>query len=49
MPARLAPDKSRGYLVPIGVSVRGTGETGIFKRLIALLVLGLGLPQEELS
>ena len=37
MPARLAPDKSRGYLIPIGVSVRGTGETGIFKRLIALL------------
>jgi len=37
MPARLAPDKSRGYLIPMGVSVRGTGETGIFKRMVALL------------
>ncbi|HZP67171.1 MAG TPA: cyanophycinase [Rudaea sp.] len=37
MPARLAPDQSRGYLIPMGVSVRGPGETGIFKRLIALL------------
>ena len=37
MPARLAPDQSRGYLVPMGTSVRGAGETGIFKRLIALL------------
>jgi len=37
MPARLAPDKSRGYLIAAGVSVRGTGETGIFKRLVAML------------
>ena len=37
MPARLAPDQSRGYLIPIGTSVRDAGETGIFKRLIALL------------
>jgi cyanophycinase len=37
VPARLAPDQSRGYLIPIGLSVRGAGETGIFKRLIALL------------
>lgn len=37
MPARLAPDKSRGYLIAAGVSVRGAGETGIFKRLIAML------------
>jgi cyanophycinase len=35
LPARLAPDQSRGYLIPIGVSVRGGGEAGIFKRLIA--------------
>lgn len=37
MPARLAPDKSRGYLIPMGIAVRGAGETGIFKRLVALL------------
>ncbi|MEO8802143.1 MAG: cyanophycinase [Rudaea sp.] len=37
MPARLAPDKSRGYLIPMGVALRGAGETGIFKRLVALL------------
>lgn len=37
MPARLAPDQSRGYLIPIGVSVRGAGEAGIFKRLIAMV------------
>lgn len=37
MPARIAPDQSRGYLIPIGVSVRGAGETGIFKRLIAII------------
>ncbi|MGH8042116.1 MAG: cyanophycinase [Rudaea sp.] len=40
MPARLAPDQSRGYLVAIGVSVRGAGETGIFKRLFAMLERG---------
>jgi cyanophycinase len=37
MPARLAPDQSRGYLVAAGVSVRGESESGIFKRLLALL------------
>ncbi|MGA9334450.1 MAG: cyanophycinase [Rudaea sp.] len=37
MPARLAPDKSRGYLIPMGMAVRAPGESGIFKRLIALL------------
>src|SRR5690348_11417611 len=37
MPARLAPDQSRGYLIPMGTSVRGAGETGIFKRMVALL------------
>jgi cyanophycinase len=37
MPAKLAPDQSRGYLIPIGTTVRGTGETGIFKRLVAML------------
>lgn len=37
MPAKIAPDQSRGYLIPIGATVRGAGETGIFKRLIAQL------------
>jgi len=37
MPARIAPDQSRGYLIPIVTTVRGAGETGIFKRLIAML------------
>src|SRR5260221_11581630 len=37
MPSKLAPDQSRGYLIPIGTTVRGAGETGIFKRLIAML------------
>ncbi|MBU6199411.1 MAG: cyanophycinase [Xanthomonadaceae bacterium] len=37
MPARLAPDQSRGYLVPLGASVRGAGQTGIFRRLFAIL------------
>lgn len=37
MPARLAPDQSRGFLIPIGTSLRGAGQTGIFKRLLAML------------
>src|SRR3954466_5555640 len=37
MPARLAPDQSRGYLIAIGTTVRGAGETGIFKRIIGLI------------
>ena len=37
MPAKIAPDQSRGYLIPVGATVRGTGETGIFKRLMAML------------
>lgn len=37
MPAKLAPDQSRGLLIPIGASVRGAGQTGIFKRLLAML------------
>ncbi len=37
MPARLAPDQSRGYLIAAGFSVRGASEPGIFKRLLALL------------
>ncbi|HET8941897.1 MAG TPA: cyanophycinase [Rudaea sp.] len=37
MPARLAPDQSRGYLIPMGISLHGAGETGILARLIALL------------
>jgi cyanophycinase len=37
MPARLAPDQSRGFLVAIGTTVRSAGENGIFKRLMGLL------------
>ncbi|HEX3894883.1 MAG TPA: cyanophycinase [Rudaea sp.] len=37
MPARLAPDQSRGYLVAIGTTVRDAGETGIFKRIIGVI------------
>ncbi|MEP6483417.1 MAG: cyanophycinase [Rudaea sp.] len=37
MPARLAPDQSRGYLVAVGTTIRSAGETGIFKRLMGLL------------
>ncbi len=37
MPARLAPDQSRGYLLAIGSAVRSAGETGIFKRIVGLL------------
>lgn len=37
MPARLAPDQSRGYLVAIGTAVRNAGETGIFKRIIGVI------------
>jgi cyanophycinase len=37
MPARLAPDQSRGYLIAVGTFVRGAGQTGIFKRLLAML------------
>ena len=37
MPARLAPDQSRGYLVAIGTAVRSAGETGIFKRIIGVI------------
>jgi cyanophycinase len=37
MPARLAPDQSRGYLIAIGTTVRNAGETGIFKRIMGLL------------
>lgn len=37
MPARLAPDQSRGYLIPIGIASRPEGHTGVFKRLLAVL------------
>jgi cyanophycinase len=37
MPAKIAPDQSRGHLIAIGATVRGAGETGIFKRLVAML------------
>ena len=37
MPARLAPDQSRGYLIPIGTQARPDGYTEIFRRIIAML------------
>ena len=37
MPARLAPDQSRGHLIAVGTLVRGAGQAGIFKRLFAIL------------
>lgn len=37
MPARLAPDQSRGYLIAIGAQARPDGYTEIFRRLLAML------------
>src|SRR5512141_3510163 len=37
MPAKLAPDQSRGYLVPIGQCVRADSALGIYKRLLAVI------------
>lgn len=37
MPARLAPDQSRGYLIPIGVASRSDGHIEIYRRLLAML------------
>jgi len=36
LPARLAPDQSRGYLVPIGIQARPDGYQEIFRRLLAM-------------
>ena len=36
MPARLAPDQSRGYLIPIGTQARPDGYTEIFRRMLAM-------------
>jgi cyanophycinase len=37
MPAKLAPDQSRGYLVPIGQNVRADSAMTIYRRLIAVI------------
>ena len=37
MPARLAPDQSRGYLIPIGTAARPDGQIEIYRRLLAML------------
>jgi len=37
MPAKLAPDQSRGYLVPIGQNVRADNALGIYKRVLAVI------------
>jgi len=37
MPAKLVPDQSRGYLIPIGQSVRPDAARAIYRRLIALI------------
>lgn len=36
MPARLAPDQSRGYLVAIGSAARVDGQLDIYRRLLAM-------------
>ena len=37
MPARIAPNQSRGYLIAVGQSIRPDGAAGIYKRLLALI------------
>jgi cyanophycinase len=37
MPARIAPNQSRGYLIAVGQNVRADGSAGIYKRLLALI------------
>lgn len=37
MPARIAPNQTRGFLIAIGQSVRNEAGAGIYKRLMALL------------
>lgn len=37
MPAKLAPDQTRGYLIPIGQYVRADNALAIYKRLLAVI------------
>lgn len=37
MPARIAPNQSRGYLIAVGQSIRTDAAAGIYKRLLALI------------
>mgnify|MGYP003945918689 CR=1 FL=1 len=37
MPARIAPNQSRGYLIAVGQSIRADAAAGIYKRLFATL------------
>jgi len=37
MPAKLVPDQSRGYIVPIGQYVRADGALAIYRRLLAVI------------
>jgi cyanophycinase len=37
LPARLAPDQSRGYLIPIGILARPDGLHEIYRRMLAML------------
>jgi len=37
MPARIAPNQSRGLLIAVGQSIRADGVAGIYKRLLALI------------
>lgn len=37
MPARIAPNQSRGYLVAVGQAVRAESSAAIYKRLLALI------------
>ncbi|HEX3123898.1 MAG TPA: hypothetical protein VHQ21_11415, partial [Rhodanobacteraceae bacterium] len=37
MPAKLAPDQSRGYLIPIGQSVRADSALAIYRRVLAVI------------
>jgi cyanophycinase len=37
MPARLAPNQSRGYLIGIGTAIRSEAASGIYRRLLAML------------
>jgi cyanophycinase len=37
MPARIAPNQSRGLLIAVGQSIRADGAASIYKRLLALI------------
>ncbi|MBN8887812.1 MAG: cyanophycinase [Rudaea sp.] len=56
MPARLAPDQSRGYLIPIGTQARPDGYSEIFRRILAMLgqrpqivIITAQMPDETVS